>query len=149
MAIMFNTILREAGLTPSDVRLLRHKDKRATKGRTPYELWRDNRRQFENYQSGQSIENRNKFAAPYWASFVVNFDDETMFVGIYAVKGRQVLERDRPKPHIEGGIDKAGSCDIYHLALDNALRDLIGRLFIDWGEGALAGFNTQTETTSP
>ena len=138
MPIMFNTILREAGLSLADVRLLRHKDSRATKGRSPYELWRDNRVQFENYQSGQSIENRKKFAAPYWASFVVNFYDETMFVGIYAVKGRQLLQCDRPKPHIEGRIDKAGSCDIYNLALDKSLRDLIGRLFIDWGQGALA-----------
>jgi hypothetical protein len=138
MPIMFNTILREAGLPPSDVRLLRHKDQRATKGRSPYELWRDNRPQFDNYQSCQGTENRKKFAARYWASFVVNLDDETMFVGIYAVNDRKLLERDQPKPHIEGGIDKAGSCDIYDLTLDKALRDLIGRLFIEWGQGALA-----------
>ena len=43
MPIMFNTILREVGLPLTDVRLIRHKDKRATRGRTPYELWRDNR----------------------------------------------------------------------------------------------------------
>ena len=46
MSIMFNTILRETSLHLKDVRLVRHKDKRAKRGRTPYELWRDNRSQF-------------------------------------------------------------------------------------------------------
>ena len=47
MPLMFNTLLREAGIPLADVRLLRHKDQRAAKGRTPYELWRDDRQQFE------------------------------------------------------------------------------------------------------
>jgi hypothetical protein len=138
MAIKFNTILREAGLQLAEVRLLRHKDKRATKGRSPYELWRDDRPQFEMYQSSQSIDNRKKFTAPYWAVFIVNLNDETMFGGIYRARYRGLWERDTPMPHIEGGIEKAGSCDGYDLALDDALRDFIGRLFIDWGPGALA-----------
>jgi len=67
---MFNTILTEAGISLADVRLLRHKDQRATKGRSPYELWRDNRNQFDLYQSNQSIENRGKLNAP--PRFLVN-----------------------------------------------------------------------------
>ncbi len=55
MAIMFNTILCEVALSPTDVRLIRHKHNEAAKGRKPYELWRDNRPQFEHYQSTQSI----------------------------------------------------------------------------------------------
>ncbi len=138
MPIMFNTILREAGLALTEVRLLRHKDTRATRGRSAYELWRDNRPQFELYQSIQRIKNRKKFAAPYWAVFVVNLNDETMFVGVYKASYRGLLKRDTPQPHIEGGIDKAGTCDVYDLTLDDPLHDLIGRLFIDWGPGALA-----------
>jgi len=71
MPIMFNTLLREAGFPAADVRLLRHKDKRAAKGRSPYEWWRDDRPKFDQYQSTQRIENREKFRARYWASFVV------------------------------------------------------------------------------
>lgn len=137
MPIMFNTLLREAGLPLAEVRLLRHKDKRATRGRSPYELWRDNRPQFELYQSTQSIPNRSKLAAPYWAVFIVNPDDETMFAGLYCVTYRGLLEQDTPKPHMEG-IDEAGSCDVYDLARQDTLSDLIGKLFIDWGPGALA-----------
>jgi len=138
MPIMFNMILGAAGLSPKDVRLLRHKDSRASRGCSPYELWRDDRPKFEIYQSRQNIENRSKFSAPYWAVFIVNLNDETMFGGLYRVKYRGLLKRDSPKPHIDGGIDKAGSCDIYDLTLDKALKDLIGRLFIDWGQAALA-----------
>jgi hypothetical protein len=135
---MFNTILTEAGFSLADVRLLRHKDKRATKGRTPYELWRDNREQFDLYQSIQSIDNRGKLKARSWASFVVTPSDETMFVGIYGAKHRGLLERDTPTPHMDGAVDKAGSCDIYALTLENDLSDLIGKLFIDWGPGERA-----------
>jgi hypothetical protein len=138
MPIMLNTILRDAGLQLRDIRFIRHKDKRAMKGRSPYELWRDNRSLFDSYQSTQSIANRQKLTAPYWAVFVVNLSDETMFAGIYTVKYRGLMEQDTPMPHMDGIIDKAGSCDVYDLVLQDTLHDLIGKLFIDWGPGALA-----------
>jgi hypothetical protein len=56
MAIKLNTILAEVGLNASGIRLLRHKDNRASKGRTPYELWRDSPTQFDLYQSTQSFQ---------------------------------------------------------------------------------------------
>src|SRR5262244_1235300 len=118
MPIMFNTILREAGLPLTAVRLIRHKDKRAARGRTPYELWRDNRPQFELYQSLQSIPNRKKLTAPYWAVFIVNLNDETMFAGVYAVRYRGLLEHDTPRPHMDG-LDEAGSGDMYDLTLQD------------------------------
>jgi len=134
MSISFNTILMEVGFEVADVRLLRHKDSRATKGRSPYELWRDNRQQFDLYQSTQSLDNRSKLKAKYWASFIVTPSDETMFVGVYAVEYRGLLEEDTIMPHMDG-IDKAGSCDTYDLKLQTALSDLIGKLFIEWGPG--------------
>jgi hypothetical protein len=137
MPILFNTVLNEAGIKPSDVRLIRHKDNRAKKGFSPYELWRDTRPKFEVYQSIQSISNRHKLNAPYWASFVVNMNEETMFAGLYAVTYKGLLQQDTPMPHTEG-VDKAGECDDYELELLDELSDLIGKLFIDWGGGAIA-----------
>jgi hypothetical protein len=58
MPIMFNTILEAADFRLADVRLLRHKDRRAAKGRTPYELWRDNRPQFDLYQATQRLSHK-------------------------------------------------------------------------------------------
>jgi hypothetical protein len=137
MPIMFNSILREAGLSLVDVRLIRHKDMSAARGRTPYELWRDNRPEFERYQSTQTISNRTKFAAPYWAVFVANLQNETMFGGLYSAEYRGLLGQESPKPHMDG-VNLAGSCDVYNLAILNTLDDLIGKLFIDWGDGHLA-----------
>ena len=138
MPIMFNTLLEAAGLSLPDVRLLRHKDKRATRRRSVYELWRDNRPQFELYQSGQSFENRSKLEARYWAVFIVNLNEETMFGGLYRVKYRGLWERDTPAPQTGGETWKAGGCDAWDLSLDEALNDLIGRLFVDWGPGERA-----------
>ncbi len=134
MPIMFNTILREAGFPLADVRLLRHKDNRSARERTPYELWRDNPQQFDLYQT-QNVNNRTRLKARYWASFLGTPSDETLFVGIYGVKNRGLLEQDAPKPHMDG-VDRAGSCDVYDLTLAKALGDLIGKLFIDWGRGS-------------
>ena len=137
MPLMFNTILLEAGIQPSDVRLLRHKDNHAAKGRNPFELWRDNRELFHVYQETQNIENQNKLNSQYWASFVGTSSDETLFVGIYKIIGKKLLEEDKPKPHIDG-IDKAGSCNIYNLSLEQKLSDFIGKLTVDWGTGERA-----------
>lgn len=148
MPILFNTILHEAGLQPSEVRLIRHKDRRAARGRTPYELWRDNRPQFELYQSTQSFPNRQKLAAPCWAVFIVNSAEETMFAGLYGARYRGLLEQDTPKPHMDG-VDEAGSCDVYDLTLLEALSDLIGKLFIDWGPGRLAWIQYADRNAKP
>lgn len=134
MPIMFNTILRAAGFDPADVRLLRHQDGGAEKGRTPYELWRDNRPQFETYQSLQSFANQVKLAAGFWASFVGTPAGETLFVGIYGVSNLRVNECDVPTPHRDG-VDEAGTCNAYDLTLDPRLSDLIGRLLVEWGPG--------------
>jgi hypothetical protein len=137
MPIFFNSILIEAGFDLGDVRLLRHKDNRAEKGRSPYELWRDDHDKFDLYQATQSIKNGSKLKASNWASFVGTPGDETLFVGIYSVKNRRLLEQDTPMPHRDG-IDRAGSCYFYDLVLESRLSDLIGILLIDWGNGDCA-----------
>jgi hypothetical protein len=71
MPIFFNSLLAQHGLAPATVILLRHQDKQAAPGRTPYDLWRDNRPAFEIYQACQSFENRSKFSrVSNWASLV-------------------------------------------------------------------------------
>lgn len=108
MPMMFNSLLDQNKLDPANVVLLRHQDQRAARGRTPYELWRDNRPAFESYQSTQSIGNRSKLErAPVWVSFVGTPDGATMFVGMYDAKYNGLLAEDTPWPHADG-IDLAG-----------------------------------------
>ena len=71
MPITLNTLLVQAQVPLPEVRLLRHKDRNAAKGRGPYELWRDDRPKFELYQSSQRIKNEPRLTGTFWASFVV------------------------------------------------------------------------------
>jgi len=127
---MFNTILLDAGVSLADVCLLRHQDQRAARGRTPYELWRDDTPAFDLYQSHQGTDGRSKFSrAHHWASFVGTPGGETLFVGLYRAQYCGLLDHDTPMPHRDG-IDKAGTCDVYDLSLCDSLTDLIGKLYI-------------------
>ena len=132
--LRFNTLLRGAGLDPADVRVMRHKDNGASKGRSPYELWRDKRLAFLKYQSVQSVKSRKKLGCKYWASFVVNGFDETIFAGIFRARYVEPILHDLPKVQAEGEFDPAGTLDQYRLTLSHRLSDLIGRLVIDWGD---------------
>ena len=131
MTISFNCILRDHGLDPKDVRLIRHKDRGSSPCRSPYELWRNEPDAFNEYQSSQRISKRKIFSAPYWAVFIADAFNDTLFIGLYTSSYQGLLKHDRPRPHKIGEIDLAGSCDIYELHLDERLQDLIGRLIID------------------
>lgn len=137
MPKMFNSILQEAGLKLSDVRLVRHKYNRAKKDQTPYDLWIKDRPKFEEYQSLQSIRNRPKFNAPYWAVFVVNSSNETMFTGLYSSIYIGPIKHDTLMVH-KDGMYKAGTHDEYKLELESTLKSRIGKVIINWGPGYLA-----------
>ena len=135
MTTTFNTLLVEAGLDLSEVRLLRHADPKSAPGRTPFHLWHGNRAKFDRYQSSQHMDERtrSKLKSKYWASFVGTPEGETLFVGVYGVRYLCLLPKDEPAPHRDS-IDKAGTLDEYELVLDERLSDRIGRLYVDWGE---------------
>jgi len=135
MPIYFNSLLVHAGIALDNVILLRHQDKSATRGRTPYELWRDNPPAFEDYQRVQGIDNRAKFSrAPLWASFVATPSGATLFAGMYLAKYHGLLAEDIPRPH-KDGVEPAGSCDCYDLQLDPRFAEFQGRLYVEWGLG--------------
>jgi hypothetical protein len=134
MPILFNSLLAQSGLAPQDVRLLRHQDHRADKGKTPYELWRDDPQKFDQYQSIQKPERRDQLKAKYWASFVGLPDNQTLFVGVFRVTYTGLSKRDTPKVYTSG-VDLAGTHDTYELVLDDSLREFAGKLLISWGAG--------------
>ena len=145
---MLNSVLLEAGLNLSDIRMLRHQDQRSTKDRTPNRLWCENREQFDRYQETQGVAHERKFRAPYWASFVGTPGDETLFVGLYAVGDHKLLAKDTPTPHMDG-VDAAGSCHVYDLTLQPLLSDLIGKMLIDWGSGKRAWIQRPDKRNKP
>jgi hypothetical protein len=150
MPMMFNSLLSEAGLALGDVRLLRHADsKRSRKGRTPYELWRDDRPAFDLYQSIQSIESRGDFgSANHWASFAGTEDGETLFLGLYNAEFLGLLRQDVPTPNRDD-IDRAGTCHSYNVSETELLGEYRGKLFIDWGSGTRAWIQRADRQNKP
>jgi len=137
MPLRFSALLKQADIAPSAVRLLRHQDGRSSKGKSPYELWRDNRPAFNDYQEGQSFGNAAKLRADYWASFVVTPGGETLLAGFYSCRYVGKNEVERIWPHTIG-TDPVGTCDVYALTPDERLNDLAGRLVIAWGDAERA-----------
>ncbi|MEQ8267390.1 MAG: GIY-YIG nuclease family protein [Parvibaculum sp.] len=134
MKIMFNMLLQEAGIPSKDVCLLRHKDQRADKGHAPYELWRDDREAFEQYQSKQTLTNRPKLTGAYWASFVGMPDGKTLFVGIYQAKRAGILREEYPGFQADAP-GATRDFDTYDLTPAGSFNDFDGKLFIEWGLG--------------
>lgn len=59
---------------------------------------------------------------------------ETLFVGLYSAELVRPLRADRPHP-VTGGVEPAGSCNLYRLTLSPILQEYAGRLWIEWDKG--------------
>jgi hypothetical protein len=137
MPLRFNTLLAQDDIGPVNVSLLRHQDGRSEKGRTPYELWRDNRPAFEAYQQIQRSRYRKTLRRDYWASFIVTPTGETLLAGFYSCRYRGVNDAERIWPHAVGS-DPVGTREVYELTLTKCLNELAGRLVIEWGNSEQA-----------
>lgn len=132
MPMTFNQALGAYGIDPREVRLLRHQT-RGDGRRTPYILWRDDRRLFEAYQATQHPKNRTRLAGALWASFVVTPDGRTLFAGLYSVDGCGPVPADWPYPLNERG--EGGEDELYALTHVELFSEFEGRVYIDWGAG--------------
>lgn len=131
MLLTFNLLLRESGIDPSEVRLLRHETKRY-RGQTPYSVWRQDRAAFDRYQSTQGRDHRAWFRGRFWASFAVDPAGCTVFVGLYAVNGVDAVPAGWTHALNDGELDPT-TTDLYDISLVDALAPYSGRLVIDWG----------------
>lgn len=129
MPLSFNAILDDYGISPAEVRLLRHQTN-AQRGRTLYGLWRDDPDAFLTYQSIQTSQNRSRLASPYWASFVVTPARSVMFVGLYEVERVGQCPAGTIDPF--NGMTVEG-LDLYNQRLVGVSAEDIGRVFIEWG----------------
>ncbi len=133
MPIMFNMVLKAQGIDPAAVRLVRHHDTRPECKISPYGLWRRDPALLEHYQSIQS--NEVFKVGNTLACFVRTPGGQTLFVGLYRVDGKGVSDESDVDPSSNvacPGIIK------YMISRDDRLKDLAGRLVVDWGRGYLA-----------
>ncbi len=126
-------MLRDSGIDPRAVSLLRHQTRRG--GTTPHDLRQQDLARFERYQSTQ--QDRPVFRnARYWASFLSPSDHETLFVDLYAVEMRRnhVVDWRDDLGGAAVGAGKDVPYFFWHSELTDVLRDRIGRLRIEWGD---------------
>ena len=100
--ITFNDILTLGGLTPSEVKILRHGLVGEPK---VYDTWRNDRPAFEGYQArqGSNMIPENGFVA----SFVVSRADKTTFAGMYRNMGWTPTPVGSVDP-LSGGVHTGG-----------------------------------------
>ena len=128
--IKFNALLRDEGLDPAVVKLVRHQDERNRDRPTVYQVWRVAEDKFELYQR---IQSKPRFTgAKLLASFLATPLGETLFVGLYSVGSVSKAPKGMIDP-ITG--EDVGGCYFYSMALSPQLDDYRGRLMINWGPG--------------
>jgi hypothetical protein len=138
----FNLLLRDAGLDPADVKLVRHQDRRVPPTRMPYELWRAG-----TVELYQRIQRKARFAgSKAVASFVATPLDETLFIGIYLVKGIGLVPPGTIDPST---LTDVGGLNLYDLEPSPALAELRGRLIVDWGGGFRAWVQNAANQDKP
>src|SRR5579863_6952672 len=100
--IKFNALLREEGIKPADVKLVRHQDTRIAGRPSPYDLWQAADGRLDLYQR---IQRRVVFqGARMVASFVATPLNETLFFGIYKIND--------VGPAASGTIDPISGADV-------------------------------------
>jgi hypothetical protein len=128
---------------------MRHQESGSRRGRTVYELWRDQRSIFDEYQTQHSADkHRTLRAATHWASFVATPDDETLFVGLDRSRYLNQSSTNIVQP-TTGKVWEPGEIFLYEVVLEAFLSEYIGRLFIDWGLGNRAWVQHASRKVKP
>jgi hypothetical protein len=128
--ITFNGVLRESGINPEDVQLVRHKDERADVITTPYSLWLNDKKNFEFYQR---LQGKDKFrVGKSIASFVVTPRGKTLFAGLY-----KILSRGQASPGTKCPVSRkdCASHFLYEIKAAEGLKEYVGILEIEWTGG--------------
>lgn len=129
----FNDALRQGGLDPREVILVRHSGRGAT-GLTPHDLWTEGSDRFERYQSTQEAGKPIFVRSKYWAAFVAEPGNTTLFVGMYraTLDDRSKIDWIDPLSGKPPGVDKGREADLYRLEPLPELSHLRSRLRILW-----------------
>jgi hypothetical protein len=129
MAILFKSLLADAGIEPKQVSMLRH---RPSGMFDPFTAWRTDRPGFEDYQSIQTQKNRSRFRRPIWAAFASARGGKTLFLGLYGAEFDGPVRSGETELLTGNPLDPA-ILDRYRCAPLPELAEYGGRLFIDWG----------------
>lgn len=122
--ITFNDVLREGGVDPAKVKMLRH----TVRGQQILEVWRADRALVEGYQCRQKPTFFD--GVTHAACFLVSRAGETVFGGLYRVEGWVMAPPNEPRPLT--GDPNVGQVAIHQLAPEPAFAPYEDRLVVRW-----------------
>ncbi len=131
----FADLLRQHGIAPEEVALLRHTP---TGVKVPLAAWRDHREEFESYQTYQEHRRRKLFRRPIWASFVGIPDAKALFVGLYSASPIGPVPPGTINP-LRGNLLDPTTHTIYKCERLSVLDTYSERLIVNWG-GSTSGW---------
>lgn len=136
----FNELLVTNGIDPGEVAILRHTGRRGRLGHTLHELWSARDGRFDLYQSTQRGDKQLFRASRIWASFVVEPDGSTLFVGLYdsTRDDRAKINWTCPLDGYDIWAESEHKPDLYRLEPMQPLSQFIGELKIIWDKGYVA-----------
>jgi len=132
----FNSLLTAVGLAPSKVRLVRHRHKQQYQRAVYLDAIRREAR-FEQYQGGQGNPRviSQMSSAEALASFVADMRGETVFVGLWEVKGSRPGHLADPYKALSLPGPHSAIIDLRRMV---ALDEYCGRIVVAWGGGERA-----------
>jgi len=147
MVATFNELLRANGIDPRDVSLLRHQTERG--GRTPNDLWENDREAFLLYQATQ--QDVRAFRKPYWASFVSPVKHETLFIGLFEAEIDPEVEITWRDQLSGGPVGEGKNKPYYYYAtrLSPLLSEYRESLRIEWGKSQRSWFQLAANSDKP
>jgi HNH endonuclease len=147
MVATFNELLQASGIDPRQVSLLRHQTERG--GRTPNDLWEDDREAFLLYQATQ--QDVLTFRRPYWASFVSPAKHETLFVGLFEAQIDREVEINWRDQLSGGPVGEGKNKPYYYYAtlLSPLLSEYREKLRIEWGNSQRSWFQSAANSNKP
>ena len=127
-----NELLQINNIDPSRVRLIRHRDKRCKKDKSVYDLWMNDKVEFDKYNSIQGFKKRAYLKSDYWMIFLGISSKETLFIGLYKIISRENLDYETKKSYLD---EKywTEEWDKYKLRLTSVGEEYIGKMKIEWG----------------
>ena len=127
--LILNDLVETAGLDAGRVKVLRHQEANTDTGRTSWELWQDDRKQFELHQS--LYDRTDPIGdSQHIISLLTPSSGKTVFVGVWSVSGRRSCPSDVVDPLI-----CRSRAHQYDLQKHDLLRDYSGRMVVDWTLG--------------
>jgi hypothetical protein len=135
--MLFNDLLADAGISPLDVRLIRHHTNPGIGGQSLHDLWCRDRAGFERYQRVQHPQYRLFRSGSVWAAFTSPEPGVTTFIGLYDARYLATQIVDEPCPYRGDQPGGGAPMDVFETRLRPELAEHVGSLRIEWDASSI------------